>query len=97
MHGRDGEPENGIAVGLLDDGRRAWASPSDPDQLKAMVAEELGGRRVTVGAGGALDLGLSRRASNGVIHHSTRGQLVEPDSFSAMRGSFSAARTWSSP
>src|SRR3546814_8136978 len=26
MHGRAGEPENGIAFGLLDEGRRAWAA-----------------------------------------------------------------------
>lgn len=57
MHGRDGSPENGIAVGLLDDGRRAWATSTDADTLTAMVAEELGGRRVEVRAGSRLDLG----------------------------------------
>jgi acetyl-CoA C-acetyltransferase len=57
MHGRDGSPENGIVVGLLDDGRRAWATSTDADTLKAMVAEELGGRRVDVRAGSRLDLG----------------------------------------
>ena len=56
MHGRDGSPENGIAVGLVDDGRRAWATSTDPDVVKAMVAEELGGRRVQVGAGSRLEL-----------------------------------------
>jgi acetyl-CoA C-acetyltransferase len=57
MHGRDGAPENGIAVGLTDDGRRAWATTNDPDALKVMVTEELGGRRVEVLEGSRLDLG----------------------------------------
>ena len=56
MHDRDGNPENGIAVGLVDDRRRAWATSTDPDVVKAMVAEELSGRRVQVRAGNRLDL-----------------------------------------
>lgn len=56
MHGRDGEPENGIAVGLLDDGRRAWATTAEPDVLKSLVTEELGGQRVAVAEGSRLEL-----------------------------------------
>lgn len=57
MHDRAGAPENALAVGRLDDGRRAWATTTDTDVVKAMVAEELGGRRAHVRTGGQLDLG----------------------------------------
>lgn len=56
MHGRDGNPEQGITVGLLDDGRRAWATSTDADLLKVLLAEDVGGRRVRVRAGGELQL-----------------------------------------
>lgn len=56
MHDRDGAPQTGILAGLLDDGRRAWGTTSDADQLEAMVAEEIGGRRVHVHPDGAVDL-----------------------------------------
>lgn len=56
MHGREGDPENGIVVGLLDDGRRAWATSTDADVLKVLLAEDMGGRRVEVRAGGELRL-----------------------------------------
>jgi acetyl-CoA C-acetyltransferase len=56
MHDRDGTPQTGILVGLLDDGRRAWGTTSDADQMKVMLAEELGGRRVPVRPDGAVGL-----------------------------------------
>ena len=56
MHDREGVPETGILVGLLDDGRRAWGTTGDGDQVKVMVSEELGGRSVRVHPDGAIDL-----------------------------------------
>ena len=43
MHDRDGNPETGIVVGLLDDGRRAIGTTQDADALK--VARHRGPRR----------------------------------------------------
>ena len=48
MHDRDGQPETGIVVGLLADGRRALGTTTDADPLKALVTEELAGRRARV-------------------------------------------------
>jgi acetyl-CoA C-acetyltransferase len=56
MHGRDGQPENGIVVGLLDDGRRAIGTSQDADVLKALVTEDLAGRRAHVAPDGATTL-----------------------------------------
>jgi acetyl-CoA C-acetyltransferase len=56
MHDRGGEPENGIVVGLLDDGRRAIGTSQDADVLKAMVTEDLAGRRARVAADGSTEL-----------------------------------------
>ena len=55
MHDREGAPQTGILAGLLDDGRRAWGTTTDADQLAAMVTEEIGGRRVHVHPDGAVD------------------------------------------
>ena len=38
-------PETGIVVGLLDDGRRAIGTTQDADALKALVTEDIAGRR----------------------------------------------------
>jgi acetyl-CoA C-acetyltransferase len=51
MHNREGEPENGIAAALLDDGRRAWGITQDPDVLKAMTVEEFIGRPAHIDSG----------------------------------------------
>lgn len=56
MHDRDGAPETGIVVGLLDDGRRALGTTSDEDALKALVTEDLDGRRAHISPDGAVDL-----------------------------------------
>ncbi|MDP1805311.1 MAG: hypothetical protein Q8K72_09110, partial [Acidimicrobiales bacterium] len=56
MHDRDGAPENGIVVGLLDDGRRAIGTSTDADVLKVLVSEDLAGRRARVGPDGATEL-----------------------------------------
>jgi acetyl-CoA C-acetyltransferase len=56
MHDRDGSPETGILVGLLDDGRRAWARTNDPGTVKAMATEELAERRAAVRPDGTFDL-----------------------------------------
>ena len=56
MHDRDGSPETGIVVGLLGDGRRAWGVSSEPAVVKAMITEELAGRRATVRPDGSFDL-----------------------------------------
>jgi acetyl-CoA C-acetyltransferase len=56
MHSREGNPENGIVVGLLDDGRRAIGTSRDTDLLKVLVTEDLAGRRARVAADGTTDL-----------------------------------------
>ena len=56
MHDRDGQPENGIVVGLLDDGRRALGTTQDADALKALVTEDLAGRRARITPDGAVEL-----------------------------------------
>ena len=48
MHDRDGNPETGIVVGLLDDGRRALGTTTDADALKVLVTEDLAGRRARI-------------------------------------------------
>jgi acetyl-CoA C-acetyltransferase len=56
MHDRDGQPETGIVVGLLEDGRRALGTTSDPDALKVLVTEDVGGRRARIRPDGATEL-----------------------------------------
>ena len=56
MHARDGNPEQGIATCLLDDGRRAWGLSSDADVLAALGDGEWVGRRVTLSPAGDLRL-----------------------------------------
>ena len=56
MHDRDGEPETGIVVGLLDDGRRAPGTTQDADALKALVTEDLASRRARITPDGATQL-----------------------------------------
>jgi acetyl-CoA C-acetyltransferase len=56
MHDRDGAPETGIVVGLLDDGRRAWGVTTDADLVTTMVTEDLAGRRAGIRPDGAVDL-----------------------------------------
>ncbi|MFL6204974.1 MAG: acetyl-CoA acetyltransferase [Acidimicrobiales bacterium] len=56
MHDRDGAPETGLVVGLLDDGQRAIATTADPDVLKALVTEDLIGRRARVAPDGSTEL-----------------------------------------
>jgi acetyl-CoA C-acetyltransferase len=56
MHDRDGAPETGLVVGLLDDGRRAWGTTSEPGVAKALATEELAGRRARVRPDGSFDL-----------------------------------------
>jgi acetyl-CoA C-acetyltransferase len=55
VHGRGG-PENGIVVGLMGDGRRAWGTTTDPDQLQTLLTEELGGRKADLRPDGSFDL-----------------------------------------
>jgi acetyl-CoA C-acetyltransferase len=56
MHDREGAPETGILVGLLDDGRRAWGVTSEPGVVKAMSTEDLAGRRATLRPEGSFDI-----------------------------------------
>ena len=56
MHDRDGAPETGFVVGLLDDGRRAIGSTTEPELLKVLVTEDLAGRRARVRPDGAVEL-----------------------------------------
>jgi acetyl-CoA C-acetyltransferase len=52
MHGKEGQPELGIVALLLDDGRRAWATTDDADDVALMVAEDVIDRRVQRSAAG---------------------------------------------
>jgi acetyl-CoA C-acetyltransferase len=57
VHGRDGVPERGVAVGRLDDGRRFVATlPKDGALLQAFEDAEQVGRRGTVRPAGGLTL-----------------------------------------
>jgi acetyl-CoA C-acetyltransferase len=56
MHDRDGQPETGIVVGLLDDGRRALGTTQDDDALKSLVTEDLAGRRAHIAPDGTTQL-----------------------------------------
>jgi len=56
MHDREGAPETGIVVGLLDDGRRAWGVTTDPVLVKVMVTDDLAGRPVSLRPDGSFDL-----------------------------------------
>jgi acetyl-CoA C-acetyltransferase len=49
MHDRDSTPQKAIVACLLDDGRRAWGSTTDPDAMARIITEE------TSGATGHLD------------------------------------------
>lgn len=53
MFARSGQPETGIATCIAPDGRRAWATTTDPDHLAAMTTDDLAGSKVTI-AGGRL-------------------------------------------
>ena len=52
MHDRDGAPENGIVLTRTADGRRAWGTTSDADDMKLIVVEEPVGRQGSVDAAG---------------------------------------------
>jgi acetyl-CoA C-acetyltransferase len=56
MHDRAGEPENGIAACLLDDGRRAWGTSTDAAVLEVLLSEDVAGRRVRLGPDGSITL-----------------------------------------
>ena len=56
MHDRSGQPETGIVVGLLADGRRALGTTTDPDALKVLVTEDLAGRRARISPDGSTEL-----------------------------------------
>ena len=56
MHDREGNPENGIVIGRLDDGRRAIGTTKDSDALKVLVTEDLAGRRAHIAPDGATTL-----------------------------------------
>lgn len=56
MHGKDGAPEAAFAALLLDDGRRAWGTTTDPDALAVMVADDMIDRTVHRAADGQITL-----------------------------------------
>lgn len=56
MHDRDGSPETGILVGILDDGRRAWGVTIEPSIVKTMVTDDLAGKRAALRPDGTFDL-----------------------------------------
>jgi acetyl-CoA C-acetyltransferase len=48
---RDGETEKGIAACITPDGRRSWATTTEPDQLLTMTAADLTGVEATLAEG----------------------------------------------
>ena len=59
VHGRDGEPEWGIAVCDLPGGGRCYAKMLDPDLLRSAEEDELVGRAVTLASNENLNLVVS--------------------------------------
>lgn len=51
VHERDGSPGTGFVACLVDDGRRAWGATRDPDEMKALEAEDLVGTRALLSDG----------------------------------------------
>ncbi len=56
MHAKDGTPEAAFVALLLDDGRRAWGTTTDPDTMSVMVAEDMIDRVVHRSAAGQITL-----------------------------------------
>jgi len=54
MHGREGQPETGLAACLLADGRRAWGTSSDEALAAAMCEGEWVGRTITLDGEGTI-------------------------------------------
>jgi acetyl-CoA C-acetyltransferase len=54
--GDEGEDDYLLAACRIGDGRRTWATTDDPDLLRAMQHEEIGGRSGRVRPGGVLEL-----------------------------------------
>jgi len=54
MHGREGQPETGLAACLLADGRRAWGTSSDEGLAAAMCEGEWVGRTITLDGEGTI-------------------------------------------
>jgi acetyl-CoA C-acetyltransferase len=57
MHSREGRPETAIGACLLADGRRAWATSTEPGAAAAMCEGEWVGHAIRLTAEGRLDLG----------------------------------------
>jgi acetyl-CoA C-acetyltransferase len=56
MHDRDGDPETGIVVGRLEDGRRAIGTTQHSDALKVLLTEDLAGRGAHIRPDGSATL-----------------------------------------
>lgn len=56
MHGRDGEPEQGLAAVRTANDDRAWGVTTDPDTMVAMTKQELIGQPATIRPDGALTI-----------------------------------------
>ena len=57
VHDRDGAAERGIVSVLLDDGRRAWGSLTDADDMARAEEQEIIGTPATMAADGVVRLG----------------------------------------
>jgi acetyl-CoA C-acetyltransferase len=56
VHGRDGEPERASLALTMPDGRRAWASTTEPATMADLCREEGVGRSARVGPGGTVEV-----------------------------------------
>jgi hypothetical protein len=54
--GREGTPDRAVVACRTPEGRRAWATVTDPDHLALLVTEEGCGRLGTLGDDGQVDL-----------------------------------------
>jgi hypothetical protein len=52
VYDRGGEPDRAVLALITDDGRRAWATVTDGDDMRSLVEEEGCGRRATTAADG---------------------------------------------
>jgi acetyl-CoA C-acetyltransferase len=56
VHGRDGAPEQAVLAALTPEGRRAWGSTADADQMQELLTAETAGRPAHLAPDGSVRL-----------------------------------------
>ena len=90
VHDRDGEPELAIVALLTDDGRRAWGTITDGDDMQGLMEEEGCGRKVRVTADGT-----GRAAMSDPITSDRTTIAAPPDVVYALVADLSRMGEWS--